>query len=166
MLHDSLQPLLAPVVLISACGLTIMALNARAMSSKSRIRQLHHERLEICEKANQTGGATATQHLRYEGVGAQSTNILFRLRLIRAALMCMVGCVALMLISSLLIGIHSFIQYSPVPAFTVFILGMLSMLSGAVIFLAELKLSLKEVAYEHDRMMRLELPMKKGEEGQ
>ena len=50
MLHEALQPLLAPVVLISACGLMIMALNARAMTSKGRIRQLHLERLAVTEK--------------------------------------------------------------------------------------------------------------------
>ena len=161
MLHEALQPLLAPVVLISACGLMIMALNARTMTSKSRIRQLHHERLEICEKAGERGHATATQRLRYEGVGSQSTNLLCRLRLMRAALMCMVGCVVLMLLSSILIGLdglNSDAGFEKLAIFT-FVAGILSMLAGAVTFFLELRLSLKEVAYEHERIMGLTLPV-------
>lgn len=159
MLHEALQPLLAPVVLISACGLMIMALNARTMMSKSRIRRLHHERLEIAELAEAAGGVTPTQRHRYEGVGNQSDHLLCRLRLMRASLMCMVGCVVLMLISSLFIGIAGinpdwfFDEF----AIATFVTGILSMLAGAVTFLIELRLSLQEIAYEHGRMLALTL---------
>ena len=142
MLVESLQPLLAPVVLISACGLMIMALNARAMTAKARIRQFHLERLSICEKANAAGMTTATQRLRYEGVGHQSNNLLCRLRLMRAALMCKVGCIVLMLVSSLLIGLHGIVQATAVPAVIVFVAGVLSMLIGGCLFFLELRLSL------------------------
>ena len=64
MLYETLQPLLAPVVLISACGLMIMSLNARTMTSQARIRQLHHERLEIAELADESGSVTPTQRHR------------------------------------------------------------------------------------------------------
>ena len=163
MLHEALQPLLAPVVLISACGLMIMSLNARTMTSKSRIRQLHHERLEIVELAASSGGATPTQRLRYEGVGNQSNNLLRRLRLMRASLMFMVGCVVLMLISSLSIGIAGLADGSLFDEFAVitFVAGILSMLAGAATFLFELRISLKEVAYEHQRILALTLPKSK-----
>lgn len=160
MLHEALQPLLAPVVIISACGLLIMALNARTMAAQARIRQLHHERLEISEIAAATGIATQTQRLRYEGVGSQSNKLLCRLYLMRMALMMMVGCVVLMLVSSIFIGLESVLDIPLIARFVigVFVLGILSMLSGAVIFLMELRLSLKEVGYEHERMMGLALP--------
>lgn len=161
MLVDALQPLLAPVVLISACGLMIMALNARAMTSKARIRQLHLERLVITERAAESGVTTPTQRLRYEGVGNQSDNLLCRLRLMRAALMCMVGCVVLMLVSSLLIGLSSTrdgMEFVAVFAVLAFVAGVVSMLAGAVTFLLELRLSLQEIVYEHERIMGLTLP--------
>ena len=160
MLHEALQPLLAPVVLISACGLMIMALNARTMTSKARIRQLHLERLAICEKAGEAGAATMTQRLRYEGVGNQSDNLLCRLRLMRAALMCMVGCVVLMLASSIFIGLSGLVDGSPFDELAVlsFVAGILAMLAGAVTFLLELRLSLQEINYEHKRIMGLTLP--------
>jgi hypothetical protein len=160
MLHEALQPLLAPVVLISACGLMIMALNARMMTAKARIRQLHHERLEICEKAGEVGTTTMTQQLRYEGVGRQSDNILCRLGLMRSALMCMVGCVVLMLTSSIFIGLDSLNDESPFDSLAIFafVTGILSMFAGAVIFLLELRLSLREINYEHQRIMSLTLP--------
>lgn len=163
MLYEALQPLLAPVVLISACGLMIMSLNARTMSSKSRIRQLHHERLEIVELAEASGGVTPTQRLRYEGVGNQSNNLLCRLRLMRASLMCMVGCVVLMLISSLFIGIAGINADSVFDELAIvsFIVGILSMLAGAATFLVELRISLKEITYEHERMLALTLPESK-----
>ncbi len=158
MLVETLQPLLAPVVLISACGLLIMALNARTMTVKARIRQLHLERLTITEKVGEAGSASSTQRLRYEGVGNQSDNLLRRLQLMRAALMCMVGSVVLMLISSLLIGLHGVLRITSIPAVTVFVLGLLSMLAGAAVFLLELRLSLREITYEHQRIMALTLP--------
>ncbi len=49
MIYETIHPLLAPVVLISACGLMIMSLNARTLKSQSRLRRLQHERLEIAE---------------------------------------------------------------------------------------------------------------------
>ncbi|MGB0715344.1 MAG: DUF2721 domain-containing protein [Phycisphaerae bacterium] len=157
MLHEALQPLLAPVVLISACGLMIMALNVRTMSSQSRIRQLHHERLEIAQLAEASNGLTPTQRLRYEGVGNQSNNLLRRLHLMRRSLMCMVGCVVLMLTCSLSIGITGLAEDSPFDelAILAFVSGVLSMLTGAVTFLAELRISLDEIAYEHHRMVSL-----------
>lgn len=160
MLHESLQPLLAPVVLISACGLVIMALNARTMSAKARIRQLHIERLAISEKAHEAGSATKTQRLRYEGVGSQSDNILYRLGLMRAALMCMVGCVGAMLASSVFIGLDGLIEGNTfgVLAILAFVAGILSMLGGVIIFLMELRISLREIRYEHERIMSLTLP--------
>ena len=139
MLEEAIQPLLAPVVLISACGLMIMALS---------------------EKTQLAGSATPTQQLRFQGVGSQSTNLLCRLRLIRSALMCMLGCVALMLISSLLIGLNT-TPVGPVAgklAILVFVSGIVSMLTGAATFLLELRLSLREIAYEHERIMGLSLP--------
>ncbi len=160
MLHEALEPLLAPVVLISACGMMIVALNARTMTSKSRIRQLHHERLEIVERADASGGATPTQRLRYEGVGRQSINLLRRLRLMRASLMWMVGCALLMLISSLLIGLAELNGNSPFDelATVSFVAGIVSMLVGTVTFLFELRISLKEITYEHQRILVLKLP--------
>ena len=160
MLYETLQPLLAPVVLISACGLMIMSLNARTMTSQARIRQLHHERLEIAELADESGSVTPTQRHRYEGVGNQSINLLSRLRLMRASLMCMVACVVLMLISSLSIGIAGINADSLFDEFAItsFVTGMFSMLAGATTFLVELKISLKEITYEHDRILTLELP--------
>lgn len=160
MLHETLQPLLAPVVLISACGLMIMSLTTRTMAFSSRIRRLHHERLEIAERAEDSGGSTPTQRLRYEGVGEQSRNLLRRLRLLRGALVCMVGCVALMLISSLSIGLAQIADGSPFDELAVlaFIAGLLSMLIGAAAFLVELRVSLNEITYEHHRVRALTLP--------
>lgn len=160
MLYEALQPLLAPVVLISACGLMIMALNARAMTSKSRIRQLHHERLEIAEFAAAKCSVTPTQRLRYQGVGEQSVHLLARLRLMRVALMCMVGCVVLMLFSSLSIGLANLDDDNLFDELAVatFVSGIVCMLAGTVTFLIELRVSLKEITYEHQRILALELP--------
>lgn len=160
MLHEAIQPLLAPVVLISACGLMIMALNARSMTAKGRIRQFHLERLTICERAAEAGATTMTQRLRYEGVGNQSDNLLCRLRLMRAALICMVGCVVLMLSSSIFIGLDSLKDNTPFESLAIasFVTGILCMLAGAITFLLELRISLREINYEHHRIMALALP--------
>ena len=165
MLTETLQPLLAPVVLISACGLLIMALNARVMTAKGRIRQLHNERLAIHERTAEAGHATPAQTLRFEGVGVQSSHLLCRLGMIRGALMCLVVCVVMMLACSLLIGLHGLHDMFSHLAVGAFVLGILSMLIGTTIFLAELRVSLREVRYEHERLMMLTLPQKGGGAG-
>ncbi len=73
----------------------------------------------------------------------------------------MVACVALLLISSLLIGIASIKADSLFDEFAIanFVAGILSMLAGATTFLAEQRISLKEIAYEHDRILTLKLPV-------
>ena len=159
MLHETLQPLLAPVVLISACGLLTMSLNNRATACTTSIRRLHHERLEISERAAAAGGSTPTERLRYEGVGTQSEQLLRRLRLVRRALVCVVGCVVLMLVSSLSIGLAELTEDSPFESVAVlaFVAGLVSLLVGALTFLVELRISLNEIAYEHDRMLGLSL---------
>ncbi len=160
MLHETLQPLLAPVVLVSACGLLVMALNARMMTAKARIRQFHLERLTLHDQITRHGSSTPTQSLRYQGVAVQSDIMLLRLRMMRAALMCVVGCVGLMLGSSLLIGLHSAwgAPWLETLAVGLLVAGIGIMLIGVVIFWCELSISLREIRYEHARVMNLALP--------
>ncbi len=157
MLVDLIQPLLAPAVLVSASGLLVMALNARVMTAKGRIRQFHNERLKLCQTVTDQGAPTPTQLIRDEGLKVQSHHLLCRLRLIRSALMSYVICVSLLLTSSLLIGLSAWQASFGHAAIIVFILGVLSMLTGSIIFLAELRISLHEVSYEHQRIMALPL---------
>jgi len=165
MLEQTLQPLLAPVVMISACGLMILSLNTRVMTVKGRVRQFHLDRLNIRDAAKEAGLASDTQRLRFEGVGEHSVDLLRRLQLLRYALMCLVLCVVGMLTCSLLIGVSLLVPPVVYAAVASFIAGLLAMLIGALLFLAELRIALRDVIDEHDRVMSLDLPPEEGEAG-
>jgi len=161
MLEQTLQPLLAPVVMISACGLMILSLNARVMTAKARLRQFHIERLDIHDAAEQANGhaqpISAAKRKRFVGIGHQAANLIDRIQLLRRSLMCLVVCVIFMLLCSLLIGVSLLVPPVVYIAVASFIAGVLSMLIGAGLFYAELRISMKEVTAEHEQVMGLEL---------
>ncbi len=158
MLAESIQPLLAPVVLVSACGLLTLSMNARTMTVKGRLREFHLERLELGDTVAAAGRATDNQRLRFESLGMQSGHLMRRLGLLRAALVGLVSGIVLLLVCMLLIGLSAQVSAAAAVAYGVFIAGVCSVLVAMVLFLAELRIALAEVRWEHERVMRLTLP--------
>ena len=153
-----IQALLAPVVMISACGLLCLALYNRMASIVTRIRQFHHERLEIfTDLSSHSGSDRETLNQRFEGLEHQAHHMLQRGRMLRYSLMCMVSCILSMTLCSLLIGISLSVKHVYTFAVTMFVLGLLLMSAGVVLALLELRISLRQVEYEHDRIAALTL---------
>lgn len=154
-----IQQLVAPAVMISACGLLCLAQYNRLAAIVARLRQFHHERFEIYESMS-TSEESEKQLLtaRFEGIGEQADHILQRARTIRNGLICLVGCILCMLASSLAIGLSLTIESVQPVVVGLFILGVLSMTAAMVFALAELRASLKEVEYEHERIRHLGQP--------
>ena len=149
--------ILAPLVLISACGLLCLTFYNRMAVLTARIRSFNAERFELLEKINQEPPPqpTPTRALhplreRLRGLEAQTEAILYRARLIRRTLVCLVSCIIGMLLCSLTLGMGLIIPHLDYAALTFFTLGMIAMLLAMITALMELQLSLKPVSLEQD----------------
>ena len=156
MMEATIQQLLAPVVMISACGLLCMAMYNRLSSIVARLRQFHHERYAALTRISRgSGSERATLLHRSDGLEKQAHAMLDRARLIRNTLVCLVGCVACMLVSSLSLGLAMWIDSFQMIAFGLFVVGVGSMLAGMMMALLELRLALGQVMFEHEDLENL-----------
>ncbi len=155
-----IQQLVAPAVMISACGLLSLAQYNRLAVIVGRLRQFHHERLVVYEKMLEAGEPDKQLLTRrYTGIGEQADQILLRAKIVRNGLACLVGCVLCMLGSSLAIGLSLMVESVQPVVVGLFILGVLNMSAAMVFALLELRASLTQVEYEHDRIGQLEKPI-------
>lgn len=151
-----IQQLLAPVVMISACGLLCMAMYARLSNIVARLRQFHHEQLQtMTHPRPDSESEQALVRWRSQGLEQQAHYMLGRARLIRNTLVCLVGCVICMLASSLSIGLSQWTERFQIISIVLFVVGVTSMLVGMLIAMFELRVALRQVSYEHQRMERL-----------
>ena len=151
-----IQQLVAPAVMISACGLLCLAQYARFAAIVARLHQFHHERFEVYVKMTKSQGPEKQLlEARSEGINEQADHILERAQKTRHVLICLTGCILFMIVSSLAIGLSLMIETFQSLVVGFFILGVLSMAVAMIVALAELRSSLKEVQYEHERIKRL-----------
>ncbi len=153
--------LISPVLMISACGLLCLTYYNRMAVMVGRIRAFNSERLNLLEKQithqeNRThGNLAASQRARSGAVGQQVQALLYRARLIRRTLVCLVCCIICMLTSSLSLGMSLIFTWFAAAALAVFIAGIAFLLVGMVMALRELRLSLTPVALEQDFLSEL-----------
>jgi len=161
-----IQQILAPVVMISACGLLCMGLYNRLSTIIARIRQFNRERME--HSIRQRGAADTvkrTLELHSDALDRQIPGMLRRARLIHKALLCLVACVIGMLASSLLIGSAMLAPVLLNGAIACFVFGMTSMLVGMAFAFRELTLSLSQVELEADALDDLPEAKEPAEDG-
>jgi hypothetical protein len=127
-----IQLMLAPGLMISACGLLLLGMNNKYSLVVNRIRLLNEERRRVLGKAAERD-FTYEENVRLESISLQIDKLTLRVKLVRNAVLSYTMAVALFVITSLLIGI----QYVALLNFNVFItvvflLGMVSVLAGVL----------------------------------
>jgi len=149
-----IQQLIPPVLIISACGLLLLAQFSRYTSLIGRIREFHKQRVDILVKlVLLTGAQRRLTEERCQELEVQSHNLLKLVRLIRTALLCLVSTVMLMIASSLMIGTELlFPTIEMIGSTTSFVVGMLTMFIGMGFVFSEVCLSLCAVTLEHKRL--------------
>lgn len=125
-----IQLMLAPGLMISACGLLLLGMNNKYSLVVNRIRLLNEERRRVLTRVGERDLAYE-ENVRLESISLQIDKLTLRVKLVRNAVLSYTIAVALFVITSLLIGI----QYFAVLNFNVlitiiFLLGMLSVLAG------------------------------------
>ena len=124
---QAIQLILAPGVMISACGLLLLGISNKFTSVLNRIRILTEEKRKIILNAAARDFLT-TEIQRIESITRQVAGLLLRAQLIRNSVFCYLCAVGLFVVTSLLIGADYFV---PTLQLRYLILG--TFLSGMVV---------------------------------
>jgi hypothetical protein len=124
-----IQLILAPAVMINACGLLLLATSSKYSSVLNRIRLLNDEKRKLFKKA---GEKNFEETQRLESLALQLAHLMQRAKLVRDAVMCYTGAIALFIVTSLLIGFGFLIKgfESDSAIMVAFLIGMVAILAG------------------------------------
>lgn len=128
-----IELMLAPAIMISACGLLLLGINNKYSIIVNRIRLLNQESRAIRKKIG-SEDYTSDEDIRLEIIAKQLPRLMFRLKLVRNAVMSYAVAVGLFVVTSLLLGLSYLTEGTNLNTvvMTVFLLGMIFVLVGIV----------------------------------
>jgi len=135
-----IQLMLAPAVMISACGLLLLGANNKYSNVLNRIRLINDEKRRLVMKTADHG-ATPEENLRLESTVRQLQHLNIRARLVRDSVMSYTIAAALFVISSLLIGLALFQGFVEIHYIStaIFLTGMIMVFIGVMFGVLESK---------------------------
>ena len=151
---ETIQLLVAPVVMISACGLLCLALYNRLAAMISRARAFHKEQFDAMARLKTADEGHADQALlehlrrRLAILDVQVAQILRRAGLVRNALILLLSTVLCMLGCSIALGLSLFSPLFTRVALVCFLLGIGAMIGAIVLAMRELTRALDPVLLE------------------
>jgi len=124
-----IQLILAPAVMINACGLLLLATSSKYSSVLNRIRLLNEEKRKLFRKA---GEKSFDETQRLESLARQIDHLVSRARLVRNSVMCYTIAIALFIVTSLTIGCSFLVRgfQSDSAIMVMFLAGMTVVLVG------------------------------------
>jgi hypothetical protein len=146
---EVIQLMLAPGIMISACGLLLLGMNNKYSLVVGRIRLLTEERRRFFMKAGEQN-LEYDESRRLESISVQLKRLVYRVLLVRNAVLCYTSAVALFVLTSLFIGAQYFAGYNTFN-YTItilFLLGMLSVLAGIIFAAVEIRRGFDIIQYE------------------
>jgi hypothetical protein len=128
-----IQLMIAPAVMINACGLLLLGINNKYSVIVNRIRLLNEEKRRLMVKIGEKPLST-DDNVRLESIAVQIAALVFRAKLVRNSVLAYTTGVALFVFTSLLFGVSAFLSIGKLNFFIIasFLLGMLSVLIGVV----------------------------------
>ena len=128
---EVIQLMLAPGLMISACGLLLLGMNNKYSLVVNRIRLLNEEKRRIAQRC---GGKEFSYEdtVRLESISLQMKQLEFRVRLVKNAVLFYTLAVALFVLTSLSIGSQFLLDSSKLNYITtvLFLIGMIFVLAG------------------------------------
>ena len=148
---EIIQLMLAPGLMISACGLLLLGMNNKYSLVVNRVRLLNEERRRSLNKM-QDKDLNPQENIRFESISQQLEKLVFRVRLVRNAVLSYTIAVALFVITSLLIGIGYLFDITRLNSFItiLFLLGMVSVFCGVIFAAYETYKGYEIVKFEVD----------------
>lgn len=130
---EIIQLMLAPGLMISACGLLLLGMNNKYSLVVNRIRLLNDERRKILHKLDDKN-FNYHENVRLASILKQLDALVFRVKLVRNAVLSYTIAVALFVLTSLSIGAEEIFKISRLNTLITFLfsLGMLSVLIGVI----------------------------------
>ena len=130
---EVIQLMLAPGLMISACGLLLLAMNNKYSLVVNRIRLLNEEKRRFITKVS-GNEFNYEETIRLESISLQVKKLAFRARLVRNAVLSYTIAVALFVITSLLIGFKFIFDMERLGSTitALFLIGMISVLIGVI----------------------------------
>lgn len=154
MIVRTISLILAPVVMITSCVLFLNGLLGRYEVITTRMRSMHHERLDILEAVGESmTHNSAVMNVR-EGrvleIETQLPALLHRHKLVRDAILAINGAILIFVGSMFVIALAVVTGAPPLAAgaLLVFLAATALLLVGVIITTVELYRSQREVAYE------------------
>jgi uncharacterized membrane protein YgdD (TMEM256/DUF423 family) len=137
--YTIIQLMLAPAVMISACGLLLLGITNKHTSITNRIRLLNEEKRRLLIKMRDDKQLEYIETIRLQSILKQLDDLIVRLRLVRNVIIFYSTGILLFVGSSLFIGIEflvktKFFDYMKI---ITFVLGMLSVAIGLINALLE-----------------------------
>lgn len=130
---EIIQLMLAPGLMISACGLLLLGMNNKYSLVVNRIRLLNDERRKIVHKLDDKN-FNYHENVRLASISKQLDALVFRVTLVRNAVLSYTVAVALFVLTSLSIGAEEIFSINRLTSVItiLFSLGMLSVLTGVI----------------------------------
>jgi hypothetical protein len=131
---EIIQLMLAPGIMISACGLLLLGMNNKYSLVVNRIRILNEERRRAIRNTTEDKDFNYQETQRLESISMQISSLVFRVKLVRNAVLSYTMAVALFVLTSLFIGFGYLFDLSKLNSFItiLFLVGMISVLCGVV----------------------------------
>jgi hypothetical protein len=128
-----IQLMVAPAVMINACGLLLLSMNNRYSLVVNRIRLLNEEKRKLLIKLGEKP-PTTDDNIRLESIAKQINFLVYRVKLVRNSVLSYVTGVGLFVCTSLLIGISSVMPIFKLNYFiiTSFLMGMVTVFVGVI----------------------------------
>lgn len=144
-----IQLMLAPAVMINACGLLLLGINNKYSLVVSRIRLLNEEKRRLMIKMGEKA-PTTDDNVRLESIAVQISALTYRAKFVRNSVLCYTSAIALFVSTSLVLGISSVLSLGKLNflIITTFLLGMSFVLIGIVFAAFETKKGYDIISYE------------------
>jgi hypothetical protein len=146
--------ILAPAVMISSCAIFLNGIITRYESVGSRMRMMHHERLELLQALEHTTSsgmpADGYDTHRIHEIEVQLPRLIHRHLLLRNAVLTENTAIAFFVTSMFIIALAALTNSAliAIAALLIFLIGTGALLVGIIITTQELSGSQREVAYE------------------
>ncbi len=144
-----IELILAPGVMISACGLLLLGISNKFTSVLARIRALTEEKRRLLNNASHRE-FDSMEKQRLESVGRQIKELLTRARLIRNSIFCYLFAIGLFVTTSLLIGMDYFFSFKLLRQLILyaFLSGIVIVFAGVIFWVLDTLKGYKIVKFE------------------
>ena len=131
--------MLAPAVMINACGLLLLGINNKYSSMMNRIRVLNEERRRYLNKVKDNKEMDFLEATRFQSLHKQINVLQYRLKLIRNSIISIAVGLFLFILTSIMIGIEAFVGLTITKYIFIctFALGMISVALGLIYLLKD-----------------------------